>query len=74
LEKRDKRFPILDNEINIELLGYLCCHATGKCDTQEHAVIFAKRQIERGYDVLEWWDNLPLKTRRFNLRGLLEEK
>lgn len=72
LEKRDRRFPELDHEINIELIGKTCCHATGKADTQDHALSFAKKQIAMGYDVLSWWDNLPLKTRRFNLRGLLE--
>lgn len=72
LEKRDKRFPFLDNEINIEIVGHECCHSKGILDTQDHAVEFAKRQIARGYNVLEWYDSLPLKTRRFNLKGLIE--
>lgn len=71
IEHRQKRYPELDNDINIEIVC-MNCHMSGKLDTQSHAVEFAKRQIARGYNVLEWYDSLPLKTRRFNLKGLLE--
>jgi len=58
---RDKRYPELDNEINIELLGYICCHRKGAVNKQKHAEEFAQRQIERGYNVGEWIRSLPLK-------------
>ena len=59
---RDKRYPELDNEINIELLGSECCHSQGYVNSQDHTEEFARRQIERGYDVGEWVRSLPLKV------------
>jgi hypothetical protein len=42
---------------------------SGTLDTTEHALEFARRQIERGYDVIGWVESLPLKVKRFpNLR------
>ena len=62
LFKRDKHIPELDHEINIELLGYVCCHRKGQVNSQAHAEVFAQRQIERGYDVGAWIRcSLPLK-------------
>ena len=58
---RDKRFPELDQDVNIELLGYICCHRKGKVNSQAHAEVFAKRQIARGYNVRAWVHSLPLK-------------
>ena len=72
IEPRMKGKPELDNEINIEITGFSCCHISGMLDTQEHAIEFARRQIARGYDVLSWYKNLDLKTRRFpNLKSML---
>lgn len=69
IEPKQKRYPCLDNEINIELAGQECCHLPGKLDTSEHALSFALKQIKRGFDVLGWYDSLPLKVKRFpNLR------
>lgn len=71
IEHRDKRFPELDNEINVELVCHKC-HASGVVDTTDHAIEFARLQIKRGYDVVDWYNSLPLKTRRFpNLEGML---
>jgi hypothetical protein len=61
LLKRDKRYPELDHEINIELLGQVCCHSQGFVNSQEHAEEFARRQIARGYDVRSCIHSLPLK-------------
>jgi len=74
IEPRNKNHPELDNEINIELIGWSCCHASGKLDTESHAIEFAKRQITRGVDVIGWYYSLPLKVLRFpNLRGMINE-
>lgn len=71
IQGRDKRFSELDNEINIELVCHNC-HASGVVDTADHAIEFAKCQIERGYPVIEWYNSLPLKTKRFpNLEVML---
>jgi hypothetical protein len=67
---RDKRYPELDNEINIELLGHVCCHSQGYVNSQEHAAVFAARQIERGYDVGKWYRSLPLKVKEAWLLNL----
>ena len=70
IEKRRKGYPELDCEINFEVVCHKC-HMEGKADSKEHAIEFVKRQIERGYDVIGWYDNLPLITRRFpNLKGM----
>lgn len=71
IEKRRKGHPELDCEINLEVVCHQC-HMEGKADSKEHAIEFVKRQIERGHDVLDWYDGLPLITRRFpNLKGML---
>ena len=71
IEKRRKNYPELDDEINIEIVCRQC-HVSGELDTEEHAIEFVKRQIARGYDVLSWYENLSLKTRRFpNLENML---
>ena len=70
LIKRDNKKPQLDNEINIELAGWTCCHETGKLDTQEHKEEFAYRQIARGYDVGGWVISLPLKVKEAWLLNL----
>jgi hypothetical protein len=69
IEPTQKHKHFLDADINIELVGWTCCHESGKLDTTEHALEFARRQIERGYDVIGWYESLPLKVKRFpNLR------
>ena len=68
LERRQKRYPELDNEVNIESVCH-ACHMSGILDTSEHALSFALKQIKRGFDVCGWYDSLPLKVKRFpNLR------
>ena len=62
LHKRNKNDPRFDNEINIELVGWSCCHETGKLDTYEHKEVFARRQIARGFDVVGWYESLNLRA------------
>jgi len=57
---RNKQFPQLDNEINIELVCHRC-HVIGLVNSYAHRREFALRQIERGYDVKSWVMSLPLK-------------
>jgi len=72
IEPRDNHKPELDNEINIELVGWSCCHASGELDTESHAIEFAKRQIGKGVDVIGWYYSLPLKVLRFpNLKEMI---
>ena len=71
IEKRRKGHPELDCEINLEVVCHKC-HMEGRADSKEHAIEFVKNQIDKGYDVIGWYDGLPLITRRFpNLEGML---
>ena len=71
IEKKRKGCPELDMKINLEVVCHKC-HMEGRADSKEHAIEFVKKQIERGHDVLGWYEALPLITRRFpNLRGML---
>ena len=71
IEKRRKGRKELDVIMNLEVACHQC-HMSGKLDSSEHAIEFARKRIEEGYDVLGWYDGLTLITRRFpNLRGLL---
>ena len=71
LEHRQKRYPELDNEINISFVCH-ACHMSGILDTSDYALSFAVMQIKRGYNLLAWYDLLPLKVKRFpNLRNEL---
>lgn len=60
--KRSKGKPEFDEEINIELLGGTCCHLNGRCDTFEHRQEFAIRQVNRGFDVVSWYESLNLRA------------
>jgi len=71
IEKRRKGHPELDCEINLEVVCHKG-HMEGRADSKEHAIEFVKKQIERGHDVVSWYDNLKLITRRFpNLKGMI---
>lgn len=75
IEMRQKRYM---KELTVaENLEAVChkCHMEGRADSAEHAIEFAKRQVERGYDILRWYNSLPMKTKRFpNLKAMLEDK
>jgi len=72
IEKRRKGHPELDCEINLEAVCHKC-HMEGKADSTEHAIEFVRKQIERGHDVIRWYDRLNLITRRFpNLKGMID--
>ena len=62
LIKVSKKHPEYDEDVNIELAGWTCCHETGKLDTFEHRQLFAMRQVNRGYFVKEWYQSLDLKA------------
>ena len=62
LHKRVKGEPKFDEDVNIELAGWTCCHQTGKLDTFEHRQVFAMRQVNRGYNVTAWIQSLDLKA------------
>jgi len=68
--RRDKRYPELDCEEN---LMPVCdgCHMSGKVDTQEVRIAFWRAQEKRGYDMVNWYKNLPFKTKE-NLRYFTE--
>ena len=62
LIKVSKKHPEYDEDVNIELAGWTCCHQTGKLDTFEHRQEFAMRQVNRGYNVSLWIESLDLKA------------
>ena len=62
LIKVSKKHPEYDEDVNIELAGWTCCHQTGKLDTFEHRQQFAMRQVNRGYNVSLWIQSLDLKA------------
>ena len=61
IQHRMKGRPELDVEEN---LGLVCqrCHST-IVNSYESRKRFWKRQIDRGYDMQTWLDNLPLKVK-----------
>ena len=72
IEGRMKGHPELDHEINLEPVC-ATCHMEGKGDSPEHAMEFALRQMQLGFDVLSWYENrVDLVVLRFpNLRAMV---
>ena len=59
--RRSKRHPEYDASVNIELVCH-DCHQSGEVDSYEHRQEFAMRQINRGLDVVSWYQSLDLKA------------
>ena len=62
---RDKRYPELNDDENLQLVCYQCHFVTGKADSWENRQFFWGVQCERyGSDhMIEWHDNLRLKVK-----------